>query len=121
MSLLGRVLLVWLLCTGLGCLWFAQSARITPGPPPSSVLGKWAMETLDRVVPGGEAAKPPSDHLAPEPVIVSAWWGGKLRVQHRGSDDVARHQVRCELNSAKTHVDGSWVAGAPGEVKESLT
>lgn len=86
---LGRALLGWIVFTVFGCVWVAHRAHIAPDSPPPQVLADWAMRSLEASRAGEPPpAAPARDHTASEPVIVTAWWGARPRLHHRGTASV---------------------------------
>ncbi len=85
-----RVLLLWLALTVAGSGTVYLSSRIDLAPALETEGAEWALGALQAARQGLPLPPPPPEaegYRAAGPIIVSAWWAGRLRARHLSDSD----------------------------------
>lgn len=125
---MSKVLCAWLALTVAGSVAVYRWTRIEPGPALDRSAARWALGALQAAREGTAIPQPPAgarSYRAAGPVIVSAWWRGRLRARHvSGSNQlvpsIREAAKRLTENRDLTALAG-WPLSSPDPVRFSIT
>ena len=110
-----RAILAWFALTLAGSAAVYFWSRIDLGPAPGPKEAEWALRALEAARRGVSLPPPPPGaerYRAAGPIIVSAWWGGRLRARHLSNTD---RLVPSILAAAGRFANDPNLVALPGE------
>lgn len=122
-----RFLLAWVSVTVLACALSYHVTHIPRAPSPTLATQRWAMQALDTSRTGTDIPAAPATaerYRTPGPVIVLAWWQGRVRARYVGNSDFAasvrRAHARFSTDAALRALPG-FVPDADNPVRFTVT